>query len=53
MIFFIDLTSNVEVGEARCADPKGCSELQLFLLFLQWWKWAKKGSHGESNSKVS
>ena len=40
---FIDLTSNVEVGEAHCADPRGFSELQLLLLFLQWWKWAKRG----------
>ena len=43
-VFFIDITSDVEVGEALCADPRGCSELQLLLLFLRWWKWAKRGS---------
>ena len=47
---FIDVTSNVEVGEVRCAGPMSVApSFKLLLLFLQWWKWAKRGSYGESS----
>ena len=49
-MIFIDVTSDVEVGEVRCAGPMSVApSFKLLLLFLQWWKWAKRGSHGESS----
>ena len=47
-MIFIDVTSNVEVGEVRCVGPMSVApSFRLLLLFLQWQKWAKKGSYGE------
>ena len=44
-MIFINVTSNVEVGEVRCAGPMSVApSFKLLLLFLQWWKWAKKGA---------
>ena len=49
-MIFIDVTSNVEVGEVRCVGPMSVApSFKLLLLFLQWWKWAKRGSYGESS----
>ena len=52
--FCICITSDEEVGGVHCAGPMSVApNFKLLLLFLQWWKWAKRGSHGESNSMVS
>ena len=49
-MIFIEVTSNVEVGEVRCVGPMSVApSFELLLLFLQWWKWAKMGSYGESS----
>ena len=49
-MLFIDVTSNVEVGKVRCVGPMSVApSFKLLLLFLQWWKWAKGGSYGESS----
>ena len=46
----IDVTSNVEVGEVRYVGPMSVApSFKLLILFLQWWKWAKMGSYGESS----
>ena len=51
---FINVTSNEEVGEVCRAGPMSVApSFKLLLLFLQWWKWAKRGSHGEISSMVS
>ena len=42
---FIDVTSNVDGGEVRCIGPMSVAlSFKLLLLFLQWWKWAKRGA---------
>ena len=49
-MIFINVTSNVEGGEVRCVGPMSVApSFKLLLRFLQWWKWAKRGSHGESS----
>ena len=52
--FYISITSDVKVGEALLEWSKRVApSSNLLLLFLQWWKWAKRGSQGESSSRVS
>ena len=54
MVIFIDVTSNEEVGGVRCAGPMSVApSSELLLLFLRWWKWAKRGLNGESSLMVS
>ena len=49
-MIFINVTSDVEVGEVRCAGPMSVAlSFKMLLLFLQWWKWDKRGSYGENS----
>ena len=52
--FGIDITSNVEVGEARCGDPRGLLRApSCSFSFSNGGNGPKGGSQGESSSRVS
>ena len=53
-MIFIDVTSNVEVGEVHRAGPMSVAPSSKLLPFLfRWWKWAKKVLSGENGLMVS